>query len=60
MRSPTTGSDGAHLALGDTREAARFLRRARDEDLLKFRAPARTDSIIHSGLPGGISSLHRG
>ena len=38
----------AHLALGDTREAARFLRRARDEDLLKFRAPARTDSIIHS------------
>jgi tetratricopeptide (TPR) repeat protein/lysophospholipase L1-like esterase len=35
------------LALGDTAEARRSLGRARDEDLLKFRAPARTDSIIH-------------
>jgi tetratricopeptide (TPR) repeat protein len=38
----------AYLQLGKSAEAARFLRRARDEDLLKFRAPARTDSIIHS------------
>jgi tetratricopeptide (TPR) repeat protein len=38
----------AYLELGNSAEAARFLRRARDEDLLKFRAPARTDSIIHS------------
>lgn len=38
----------AHLALGDAREAGEFLRRARDEDLLRFRAPSQTDSIIHA------------
>jgi len=36
------------IALGDTAEGAGELRRARDEDLLKFRAPSRTDSVIHS------------
>lgn len=38
----------ARLGLGDTAGAAGFLRRARDEDLLKFRAPGRTESLIHS------------
>ncbi len=36
----------ADVALGDTAEGARELRRARDEDLLKFRAPSETDSVI--------------
>ena len=37
-----------YIELGKSAEAALFLQRARDEDLLKFRAPGRIDSIIHS------------
>jgi len=36
----------ADVALGDTAEGLLELRRARDEDLLKFRAPSQTDTII--------------
>ncbi len=42
----------AELALGNGTDAARLLCRARDEDMLKFRAPARTDSIIHRVCAG--------
>jgi len=35
------------LAQGDSGAAARFLERARDHDLLKFRAPGRINEIIH-------------
>ena len=35
------------LAQGETAAAARELRRARDEDLLKFRAPGAINAIIH-------------
>ncbi len=35
------------LAEGDSGDAVRFLERARDHDLLKFRAPGRINEIIH-------------
>ena len=59
MRSSTTGSGQSLLALGDTVDAHGSLVRARDEDLLKFRAPARTDSIIHDVCRERRSSLPR-
>lgn len=37
-----------HLALGEPHEAVPFLRRAKDEDLLKFRAPEEINAIIRS------------
>ena len=37
----------AYAALGDNERGISFLERARDEDLLKFRAPGRINRIIH-------------
>jgi tetratricopeptide (TPR) repeat protein len=37
----------AYAALGDTQRGISFLERARDEDLLKFRAPGQINRIIH-------------
>lgn len=43
------------LARGDTGAAIRALERARDNDLLKFRAPGRINEIIHEA--GGTASV---
>ncbi len=40
-------SGRSYLALGETDSAREFLWRAMDDDLLKFRAPSRTNRIIH-------------
>ena len=37
----------AYAALGDNEKGISFLERARDEDLLKFRAPGRINLILH-------------
>ena len=44
------------LAAGDSGNAARFLERARDHDLLKFRAPGRINEIIHLIGKEGVRS----